>query len=33
MNIQEYMTQNGGYISSAEAKTQSLYNQIGRAHV
>ena len=28
MNIQDYMNQNGGYISSAEAKAQSLYNQL-----
>ena len=28
MNIKEYMSQNGGYISSAEAKEKSLYNQL-----
>lgn len=28
MNIQECMSQNGGYISSAEAKEKSLYNQL-----
>lgn len=28
MNIQEYMSQNGGYISSTEAKEKSLYNQL-----
>ena len=28
MNIQEYMKQNGGYISSAEAKARDLYNQL-----
>ena len=28
MNIKEYISQNGGYISSAEAKEKSLYNQL-----
>lgn len=28
MNIKEYINQNGGYISSAEAKEKSLYNQL-----
>lgn len=28
MNVQEYMGQNGGYISSAEAKEKSLYYQL-----
>ena len=28
MNITEYITHNGGYISSAEAKKVSLYNQL-----
>lgn len=28
MNITEYITHNGGYISSAEAKTVSLYDQL-----
>ena len=28
MNIKEYISQNGGYISSAEAKEKFLYNQL-----
>lgn len=28
MNITEYITRNGGYISSAEAKKVSLYDQL-----
>ena len=28
MNIKDYISQNGGYISSAEAKEKSLYNQL-----
>ena len=28
MNITEYMARNGGYISSAEAKKASLYDQL-----
>lgn len=28
MNIKEYIKQNGGYISSAEAKEKNLYNQL-----
>ena len=28
MNIHEYMSLNGGYISSAEAKEKTLYNQL-----
>ena len=28
MNIKEYISQNGGYISSAEAKEKALYNQL-----
>ena len=28
MNIKDYISQNGGYISSAEAKEKCLYNQL-----
>ena len=28
VDIKEYINQNGGYISSAEAKEKNLYNQL-----